>query len=129
MNRLPIDFSNVKDSPVIPGPPRWKIRSQYDMFNQNHYWLGQDGWYAISQMQDHHRRNVTFFLLARAREMQWLYIASMPNPSDFLRGDHALDAAERIVEQEMEEVMAMKPREWLRQTPLFRRMSLGVGLD
>jgi len=123
-----IDFSKVKDSPIINGPPRWKINSAYDMFNQNHYWHGETGWYAISQMQDHHRLNVCRFLEARAGEIQMMYIFSMPDPGNFLQGDHALDEAYRLTEIEGEETMAMKPREWLHQTPLFKRMSLGLPI-
>jgi hypothetical protein len=57
-----------------------------------------------------------------------MYIVSMPDPGLFLQGDHALEEAYRLAELEGEEAMAMKPREWLHQTPLFKRMSLGLPI-
>lgn len=100
-----------------------------DLYDQSMYWPGEEGWYLLTQMTRSHRINCVRMMLRNAVAIQIAYIMDRPNPAELLQGEHALDAAEAEEERWYEETMLNKtPKQWLRQTPLFRRMNLGLGL-
>jgi len=100
-----------------------------DLFDQSMYWIGLDGWYLITQMSRDHRSNCVRMMLQGATSIQIQYMLDRPSPSDLLQGEGAIDMAEREEDDWYRENLEGKtPQEWIRSTPLFRRMNLGLGL-
>lgn len=127
MTKTPVDFSKIKDSPILKVEPK-NIRNTYEMYNQAHYWRGKLGWYSISQMTHSHRQNSLRLILKNAEWIRDHYFWSMPYPDDFLRGEMALVIAHQEYEREVEWMMARPASNWIRYTSLFIRMQMGIKL-
>ena len=121
------NFVDIKVSPILNVEPK-NIRNTYELYNQAHYWRGRDGWYSISSMTADHRRNVLRLILKNAHFIRDNYFWSMPYPDDFLQGEMALELAHAEYEREVEWMMARPADNWIRYTPLFIRMQMGVNL-
>lgn len=130
MNKIPVNFADVsdfRDTPRVKGPRSpLTIRTPYDLYNQQHYWHAADGWVVVSQMTRRHRINTVNLILLNAELTRFWYLATMPWPN--MQGDMAQLLAEEAVEQEVQEINALPAKEWVRSTPLVRRMNLGIDL-
>ena len=141
---IPIDFAGAVSPISRQGPSYGKIKHAGDLWNQQMYWRGLDGWYVVSQMTRSHRINCVKMVLGETDgqpnathirascmygEIQWemAFVKWVTGPLG-IKDENIPDDVFPDQERELWEAPIDDDEEWLRQTKLFRRLNLGLGL-